>query len=288
MKTDIVVDKIENLVLLSLDAQHHQVEDIHQKNLGGKGTTDYVNWGRMLGFDTMMPKSAYSACVADKDDRVFTTVPELLLQHPADILGDETEFMLFNPLNNNLNWLGFRKTTRRPRGLAHLGKASCYYEFHQRTVGMNGTGQYASAVIGYDKSGRPMVMTFNDRSIDSVWYGTLGLIAASAIEDAHRPGTMLASVKDATEIKFPVPLDNYKHIFADRDAPMVGNRRKAILHWVAKHLRKKPDGGLSAVKRHTRGVEEFVIDGITVRIATNDPKETGVIRSRENMVNACV
>ena len=97
-------------------------------------------------------------------------------------------------------------------------------------------------------------------------------VAASMIEDSHRSNTMLAAVKDATEIKFPVPLDDYKDVFADRDGPMNGARRKAIVHWVARHLRNSIRGKEHSVKRHTRGVQEFTIDGLRIRLTPNDIK----------------
>jgi hypothetical protein len=93
--------------------------------------------------------------------------------------------------------------------------------------------------------------------------------AASIIEDANRSGAMLATVKDAREIMFPVPIADYKKVFADREGPKIGDRRKAIVHWVARHLRKSTRGNECVVNKHLRGVQEFSVDGLLVRLTPN-------------------
>lgn len=120
------------------------------------------------------------------------------------------------------------------------------------------------------RNGTPLPATAHGISICNPKFdGSALIMTASIIEDAYRANTMLATVKDDTEIKFPVPLDDYKNVFADRDGPMTGARRKAIIHWVATHLRHSTRGLEYEVKRHTRGVQEFTIDGLRIRLTPN-------------------
>jgi hypothetical protein len=141
---------------------------------------------------------------------------------------------------------------------------------HTRFVDSRGNGDYYKRLIPIDKTGRPLFAKIQGHSVCAPnKEGEMLIICSSVIEDAHRANAMLAAVKDATEIKFPVPLDEYKELFSDREGPYNGARKKAIVHWVAKHLRSSTRGKSHAVKQHTRGVQEFKIDGLRVRLSPN-------------------
>ena len=141
---------------------------------------------------------------------------------------------------------------------------------HTRFVTGNGVGEYIKRVVPIDKNGKTLLAQAQGHNVCAPnKEGEMLIICASVIEDAHRANTMLAAVKDATEIKFPVPLDDYKYVFANRDGPMNGTRRKSIIHWVARHLRHSTLGNEFAVKKHTRGVQEFAIDRLRIRLTPN-------------------
>jgi len=96
------------------------------------------------------------------------------------------------------------------------------------------------------------------------------ILAASIIEDVGRTGCFTASVQDSAGVIFPVPYGAQVELFQLRDGPYTpGGRRKAILHWVAKHLRRSGNKE-SPVKEHMRGVHEFTVDGLMIRLSAND------------------
>ena len=64
----------------------------------------------------------------------------------------------------------------------------------------------------------------------------------------------------------PVPIDDYKAIFLDRDAPFLNGKKRAIIHWVSDHLRRYRSGKISKIGKHTRGVDDIVIDGLSINI----------------------
>ena len=79
---------------------------------------------------------------------------------------------------------------------------------------------------------------------------------------------MLASVKEEREIKFPIPIADYKEVFLDRNGPFLGSgKKKAIIHWVSSHLRKRKNDDNVLVRKHIRGVQSFLIDGISIVIS---------------------
>ncbi len=264
-----VTDKLETLILMALDASHEQTTatGITRRVKANGGVQELYDQGDLLAADDMHPASAYTFDMADKE-RIFTTTADYLITHPADVLGDEAEVVMLD--GETLKWRGYRRLRRAPKGVACLGRATHWYEMHFRFVTGNGAGEYYKRVVPIDRNGKPLLATVQGHSVcNPKLEGGMLVLCASVIEDAHRANTMLAAVKDATEIKFPVPIDDYKDVFAERDGPMNGARRKAIVHWVARHLRHSTRGNEFAVKKHTRGVQEFTIDGLRIRLTPN-------------------
>ena len=242
-----VTDTLETMILMSLDA------DRATNWLHGSYRVGNISKEQEVGFDVcewavkdpMRIESAYTCDLADRQ-RIYTTRADDLLAHPAEILGDEAEVILLS--EQMLIWRGFRKVRRAPDGVSYLGKPAFFYEMHMRTVREDGTGYYWKKFVALSKTGAFIPTFVQGRPAADKSNAEDIVLAASVIEDAHRSNSMLAQVMDATEIKFPVPLDDYKDIFADRDGPMNGSRRKAILHWVARHLRTSTRGNSHEVK----------------------------------------
>ena len=259
-----VTDKLETLILMSLYANKPETPNKY----GKPGLTDgLVDISPKMQIDDMSPRSAYTFDMTD-DQRIIATSPNFLINHPSEIIGEESELIYFHA--DRLQWWGFRQIKRLPRSGACIGKASHFYEVHLRTVTADGNSLYGKRLIALTARGFSLPITFQGHQFgDYKKDGRLLVSTASAIEDAHRKNTMLAAVKDTTEIKFPVPLSDYKSVFSDRDGPMNGGRRKAIVHWVAKHLRHSIQGNEHEVKQHTRGVQEFTIDGLRIRLTPN-------------------
>lgn len=270
-----VIDKLETLILMALDANHgHLAPGTTRRRDHSTNMVEVLHdQGELLRIDDMRPASAYTFDMSD-DDRIFATTTDYLITHPADVLGDEAETVMLD--GDMLKWRGYRRLKKPPLGVYCLGKASHWYEMHSRFVAGNGDGNYFKRVVPIDRNGKPLLAQVQGHNVcvPSI-EGMMLTLCASMIEDAHRANTMLAAVKDATEIKFPVPLGDYKDMFAERQGPMNGTRRKAIIHWVAKHMRHSVRRKEYEVKRHTRGVQEFHIDGLRIRIAPNYAPDDG-------------
>lgn len=262
-----VTDKLETLILMALDASHSDASTRTETRGLTEGHWEVSDQGRLLPFDAMRPASSYTFDMADTS-RIFATTPDYLAAHPADVLGDEAETIMLG--GGLLKWYGYRRLRKPPRGVSYLGKPTHWYEMHGRIVAQTGHGEYIKRLVALNACGSPLLVRMQGHVVAApAREGESLILSASLIEDAHRAGTMLAAVKDATEIKFPVPLDDYKDVFAERDGPMNGARRKAIVHWVARHLRHSTRGNEFAVKKHTRGAQEFTIDGLRIRLTPN-------------------
>lgn len=261
-------DQLETMILMALDAHHTDNAPspvVRTKSTGASGV--FVDAGKLLQFDAMQPRSAFAMDMSD-DNRIYATNQDLLLTHPAEILGSEAEVIMLN--GDILKWYGVRSIKHAPKGVSCLGIPSHWYEMHVRFVDASGNGEYYKRAVPFNKKGAPLPAKAQGKLICAPRVeGEYLIIMASIIEDAHRKQTMLASVKERTEIKFPVPLGDYRKVFIEREGPLSGTRRKAILHWVAKHLRRSTTGVVHNVGTHTRGVQEFVIDGMTIRLAPN-------------------
>ena len=261
-----ISDQLETLIIMALDANH----DVNEEARFSNGPLESVrDQGCLLGTEPMHPLSAFA--VGLEKNRLYSGEPNELLAHPSEIIGDESEIIILNENPLFVKWYGLRKLRKAPKGVAWLGKPVCWYELHKRFISSKGQGEYLKRVVPLDKNGFALLCKVQGHNICLHKHEGVDLIlCASVIEDAYRSNTLLASVKDATEIKFPVPLADYKSVFANREAPLTdSNRRKAILHWVAEHLRNSPKGTPHLVKTHLRGVDEFFIDGLRIRLETH-------------------
>lgn len=261
-------DRLESMIVMALCANHGDYCPGHLwKDKSTGAVRERFDIGQLLRFDEMRPSSFYTIDMTDHD-RLFAFTPDYLITHPADVLGEESEVAMID--GEELLWFGYRRMRRQPKGVSCLGRAAVWYEVHHRVVTVSGNGAYVKRCVPLDKDGWPLLARMQGQGIGVPQLDGETLIsAASIIEDANRSGAMLATVKDAREIMFPVPIADYKKVFADREGPKIGDRRKAIVHWVARHLRKSTRGNECVVNKHLRGVQEFSVDGLLVRLTPN-------------------
>lgn len=259
------LDDIETMIIMSLYADnltsHHQ-NRIFDKN---GGVYELMDQGCLLGFDKMIPKSSFTFDMSP--GRIYSTSKEYLVGHQSEILGDEAEVTMLS--NGILKWRGFRKMSKPPKGVCSIGKVSHWYEMHQRFTSMKGDTQYYKRAIPISKSGKILPAFVNGHIVcGPLEEGVVLNLCCSLIEDAQRTGIMLASVKEEREIKFPIPIADYKEVFLDRNGPFLGSgKKKAIIHWVSSHLRKRKNDDNVLVRKHIRGVQSFLIDGISIVIS---------------------
>ena len=259
----------EPLIILALDAnlEHSSKEKrtIHDKTRGV--FLDIEDQGQLLKLPSMKPVSAYTFDAVD--DRIYTPDPCLLMKKPWEILGERAEVMTL--FFDALKWFGFERMKSTPKNISVSGKVEVCYALHVRLITPRGVEQYYQRIIPFGKNGKPLPAKIQGNWVCSPKQeGENAILCASLIEDAQRPNAMLATVSDATEIKFPVPMGDYKALFSDRAGPLLkSGKRKAILHWVSEHLRQSVTGTEHQVTEHARGIDKFIFDGLRVGIALN-------------------
>lgn len=262
-------DKLEMQIISLMESASMETKDVYGNHRRDGKNYDKVDAGNaLLTFENMRPENAIGFDALD-EDRLYSSDHKMLLSSVPDIIGDRAEIFVLDRESGCNKWFGYRKLTRRPKGVYSLPSANLFYEFHFRTVFANGTGEYSKRCVAFSGSGKPSPVwargyqVGHDREINSI------VLAASIIEDAARPMSVTATIHESVNITFPVSVDAYKDFFKLREAPMTeSGRRKAISHWVRKHIRKSKDAE-SEVKQHKRGVSEIDINGLKVSLTLN-------------------
>lgn len=263
---EVVLDHAETLLAHLICADN---DDAKNNVTGAKRgvSLEEVDAGAILRFDVMRPKLAYTFDMLD-EDRLFTADHKQLISSAPDVLGDESEVAILKE-GGYVQWSGYRRVKKVPRGIWVGGKIGALYEVHWRQIYQTGKSSYFRRMAAVAPDGRPLqcliVGSRNPGARD------LSLIlAASIIEDAHRSGCFTTTVQDSAGVAFPVPYGAQTELFKLRDAPLNhSGRRKAILHWVARHIRRR-GGKQTEVSSHTRGVHEIVMDGFRIHLDPND------------------
>jgi hypothetical protein len=271
-RTDNPTDHLETLLLMLLDSKSTSAVTTPVRRQRDMGVLENTDQGTLLKFRPAFPHSAYTADAADSE-RLYSPTMSYLVQPPHVTLGQGSEMVLIDPNSGILKWTGYRRINKPAVRLAVLGRAAYWYEAHYRMTNVDGKDEYFRRLIPISESGKPLLAkcqshpVCGDREIETLF------LTCSLIEDAHRAGAMLCSVRAESthEIKFPIALSDYQSLFSGRDAPLLpSGRRKALLHWVSRYLRKSSANKLHTVKRHTRGTQEFDIDGLHITLTPND------------------
>lgn len=263
-------DLMEHMLAVALCADAPPSNDNHQG--GGMTLGRWVDGG-MCSMTAELPRRsptrAYAHCRALDGERLVTTTHELLLAHPAELIGDGCEVMMLD--DGGAHWRRLEPARRLPRDLAAVGRVYFWAAMHLRGIAANGVQSYHSTLVPFARSGQPLAAQWRGAWVcKPTNLGMDAIVSCSLIEDAQRPNAMLASVRDGVELTFPVGEDAYLEAFALRDAPTTPQgRRRALLHWVAKHMRATRRGQ-AEVKRHMRGVTEFDMGGYRVKLWSAD------------------
>jgi hypothetical protein len=235
--------------------------------------------GVLLQAEPMVPHRAHTFDATDPD-RMIAINHELLMAHPADILGAEAEAAMI--YGNTLKWLGFRRLKERPKRVAcgEMGKHT-YYELHFRTFTdvydrsdntLDTVTTSSTRVAAFNKSGACIPVFYNGRH-QLCGKGEImsSIMCCSLIEDSKRVDSYLVELQDAVTLLFPVGVEAAFDLFAMREAPLTpSGRRRALAHWVSSHMRHVSVEKSTPVREHYRGVREFTMDGINVTITPNN------------------
>ena len=211
-------------------------DDAENNRTGAKRgvVMEEVDAGSILHFDVMRPRLAHTFDMLD-GDRLFAVDHRLLITSVPDILGSEAEVAIMK--DGYCQWTGFRRLRKPPRNVWVAGKVGAIYEVHWRTAFQDGRSHYYRRCAAVSPSGAPLTCLIQGTRNAGTGDDRFGLVlAASIIEDAGRTGCFTTAIEDATGIVFPVPYGEQIELFQLRDGPNTpSGRRKAILHWVAKH-----------------------------------------------------
>lgn len=261
-----IADSLETMILMLLEAKDAKYKDFDETRKIFHKNTLFKPKSMKSFVEEMYPNKTYAAdySIQDFDKAGFFNPINI---HPAEILNDECEMAFIN--KNTIIWIAFRKINKIPKGYSYLGKASFLYEFHVRDYGLNQKSTYSNNICPLDKNGKYLTVYQNGKLFNNQSINNAPNLVSSFVYNSLNSNSMLAEVTDATKVLFPVPLDDYKEVFSKRDLQPTEMRRKAILHWVAKHIRKSVNKNNHLVKKHTRGIDEFTVDGLKVKISAN-------------------
>lgn len=262
LNTDTLVDTLAKFICS--DASEDSWRQLTKFKGNEKRVCPGISLPANANFSPMLPTTAY-ACGFD-DERIVTTNPQLLFNPVQDIIGSSSQVAFINPDDGYLRWYGFRRLKKAPRGLWVASRGASLYELHCREVFGSGQSNYAKRLAAVDRNGHPVATAIvGTRDGGGMPAGGLLVIAASAIEDCHRPGVIRATVSDSVGLTLAVPQGEHLDLFRLRDGPYSGSRKRPLLHWVAKHMRRTSSKPCE-VASHLRGVHKFQIDGMNVEL----------------------
>lgn len=227
--------------------------------------------GSRLPFAAMTPSCAYTFDMVD-GDRLVAVSHEYLVHHPSETIGRAAEVVMLT--SDRLKWIGLRRLNKAPKGIWIANPRATIYEYHYREAFPDGRNIYNKRVAAVDKHGNPVntiIVGSHGAPHPSGPEGVAIIMAASVIEDCNRSGAIRCDLTDHNTIIAPIPMGAQKPLFAMRDGPMTGaGRRRAILHHVIGHARRSTRGNVHDVRDHFRGVDEFTVDRLHVRLSAND------------------
>jgi hypothetical protein len=271
------IEAFERLLLMLLDARSERFA-ARQTLRSGRYVRETLDQGSLLQIGIMRPELVYTFDGSDPD-RIYTGDFSQLLRHPSEILGDRSEAAVLHDRTGTMKWIGLRRLTRNP-GVAVYGRAVTWYAMHFRTVVPRGVDEYQRRVVPLNAHGAPLLAKCQGHIVCSEKDAQTFVLACSLIEDAQRVNSLLCTVRDtsldavaggAAAIRFPVPYADYQDLFKLRDGPLTpAGKRRAILHWVIEHLRRKPSGGECEVKAHWRGIRDLCVGDLRISIIPND------------------
>ncbi|RYH63160.1 MAG: hypothetical protein EON54_08640 [Alcaligenaceae bacterium] len=279
---------------------------VYSKNQEKTGypTVDEIGAGIDAFFDIwhgakgegMLPRRP--VLIHNGSDRVWADSQHLLMDPLPDLVpvrGLEVMWHMEPPYVGDPQWVwwGVRKLPGKPEGywspipggLHFEVNSRVFFPFHpdlervhfryvfvldKKTLKLHQT-HYAKHWTGKGKFPLPIEMAQRETARTAFKQPIeIPFVTASAHEDVRRRGVLTADASfSSCSVTVAVPFGEHKEIFALREAPLTpAGRRKAIIHWVAQHLRHRAEA-VSVIPQHLRGVREIEIDEMYVRLTPN-------------------
>lgn len=266
------MDPIETMMLMAMDCNHRHERQVYMDGDKNDEGIQRINSdiGSMARIPDRSPTRSFTFDATDKD-RLFTDDIDLLLHHPADIIGSGKEIIMLD--ETELKWSRI-EPVQRPKGLMTVGTVAHWYAIHYKNLGISGDSDYVIDVFPMNRKGHPMPTGYqgwkkNDPEADRMEQAEKVAILCSVIEDAMRPGAILAEASVDSSIVFPIHEGAQKDFFSLRYGPRQTptGRKNPILHFCQKHIRSKPGNDDTVeVSEHWKGTETLQIDDMSIQL----------------------
>lgn len=223
------------------------------------------------------PKSFYAFDAANSDQRLYSLDYNDLVVNPYHAIRGGLEIGMIMD-DGGFKWSGFFPM-KKPRGLTAItNKRFEWFGSHFRHLKPSGGEVYVKRPMAVAHDGTVCLLGlmggwkgYNAKQDQNEMSEQL-YMSVSVFEDAVRDSSYLATVHEYVEMKFPVGEAAYKSFFAMRDGyrDTPTGRRNPIVHWCAEHLRDRGEKGVSVVRSHRRGAQEFICGPMRLTIEENE------------------
>lgn len=281
--TEKIIDAFEAAVIYMLGAEEANPAGCEHVR---RGDTQITMFGAEKYLHASKPKSpwCFMSGVGDSDERIVSPDIRLLREPFREMIGRFSEALIIMP--DRARWIGCERLGKRPKRILTPPGVREFYCLTQIDMDAALRGESKSACIGVTGTGAIIACPAEQEGFRSTyqmnrgsrpWEDTMNtaVIFASMIDDFTLPYRWKVSFSAERAMSFSTTAEGAREAFAFRDAPLSpSGRRKAILHWVRAHGRKKQDGGVADVPKHLRGITEFTSGGVGIRIES-PTKERG-------------
>lgn len=273
--TDKIIDAVETAVIYILGAEESVTAGYDHAR---QGDTKVTSFGAEKYLRASAPRSpwCFMSGVGDADERIVSANPRLLREPFVDLIGKFSEALIMSP--GRARWVGCERMSKRPRRILAPPGVREFYCLTQIDMDAALHGKSQAACLGVTSRGDVVACPAEQEGFRSTyqvnrgampWLDTVNMavVFASMIDDFTLADRWKVSFSADRSMSFSTTADGAREAFAFRDAPLSpAGRRKAILHWVRAHGRKKQDGGVAEVPKHLRGITEFTAGGVDIRI----------------------
>lgn len=270
-KSDKAIDFFETALISFLEisgrSKHVNMNKPDGQKGGGRGLNSCENHSleSFMNHRQISSKSAWIAGWSGSNDRLYTTDKELLMNPIKDIFGNRSEIALPTD-EGKIKWIAYKKTRLR-RPFWTVGNATVYLA-NYALIGPNGVEDTSSNYIAISKSGDFSKIRYENQIVkENIEYNEMqAVLAASLIEDCSRKGQWHVEIFAGKSIKISTNGAEILDLFSSRKGPHAISKKRPLLHWVASHSRRKKNNAKVTIPKHLRGITEFEIDGLGVRI----------------------
>lgn len=280
MKTEyveLIQDRLENAIahMLFVPKSIRDMEmGTNEESIKRKG--GYREYVPRFGFP---PYVIGAPLVLTDDERLFTENTELLNSTVSDLIGDRTEILMEKEYGAGLLFIRRSKNMAEFRNL-HGARPNdaIYYELRWTDILRSGGIQTDVHPVMWSPSrNKAYPLYLNKNHLGASNYSKkqalheLHLILAASIQEDSQLFWNI-EVGESGKVRTYADKPKLLQLFDLREGPSIGNRRKAILHWVKSHPKKSSCGEDIEIEKYLRGCTEFSIDGVSFKITSPTKK----------------